>query len=498
MIVFSLLCVSLLASRAASQYTSDITGIPDLRALLLDPRNSWSPGTEITFPDDGDVFTNATERWALYSPPTYNAAITPAGEEDVIRALNIMRENNIQFLATGGRHGYVTTFGALQNGVAIDLSNLNSVKVNKRQATLTIGGGVRTRDIIHPVSEAGLEMPLGGCSCPGLVGVTLAGGITNWVGTRGLLIDTLLSVRLVTANGRVVEASKKVNPDLFWAMRGAGTNFGIVLSATFQLFPPTNNDRITMIEGQYPPEKNITYYETLGRVAQNLDARLSINSIIGFDPASNGTVILFNVHFLGPEEEALELVAPLLDVGPTWMETHVVPWTSFHNTTLFGLDAQNCLGGAPRNPHGVLAKHVPVDTLVRSFERMDRLFKDFPNTHQTNAVFHSYGVDAFVAVPSDATAFPWRDAVHFVSVMSNYPLNDTVSRDASSQAAYEIRADIAENSGYDQLTSYMNFAHGDESVEQIFGPNLPRLISLKKKWDPENLFGYHYAIPTES
>jgi hypothetical protein len=82
--------------------------------------------------------------------------------------------------------------------------------------------------------------------------------------------------------------------------------------------------------------------------------------------------------------------------------------------------------------------------------------------------------------------------------MSNYPLNDTVSRDASSQAAYEIRADIAENSGYDQLTSYMNFAHGDESVEQIFGPNLPRLISLKKKWDPENLFGYHYAIPTES
>lgn len=99
-------------------------------------------------------------------------------------------------------------------------------------------------------------------------------------------------MRLVTANGRVVEASKKVNPDLFWAMRGAGTNFGIVLSATFQLFPPTNNDRITMIEGQYPPEKNVTYYETLGRVAQNLDARLSINSIIGFDPASNGVCLL--------------------------------------------------------------------------------------------------------------------------------------------------------------------------------------------------------------
>lgn len=203
----------------------------------------------------------------------------------IIIQVRLARQNNLNFLATGGRHGYTSTYGRLRNGLAIDLSKLNSVSVDRDDATLTIGGGTIARQILRPVAEAGFELPIGGCSCPGMVGVTIAGGITNWLGTRGLLLDSLLHVRMVTSTGEIVEASETVNPELFWGIRGAAHNFGIIVSATFRLYPMA--DEMLMIETSWTASMVEDYYQALAVVLEAEDPLLSANSIINWNPNTN-------------------------------------------------------------------------------------------------------------------------------------------------------------------------------------------------------------------
>ncbi|KEY67090.1 hypothetical protein S7711_07065 [Stachybotrys chartarum IBT 7711] len=472
-------------------------GRQDLRALLLDPRLAWSADTSITFPDDGESFENVTDRWSTYSAPSYLAAVSPAIEEDVVQAVQLARQNRVDFLATGGRHGYVTGFGRLQNGLAIDLSNFASVEVDEAAATLTVGGGVRARDVTGPVSQAGFELPLGGCSCPGMVGVTIGGGITNWLGVHGLLMDALLSVRLVTADGRIVEASEEANADLFWAIRGAGANFGIILSATYQLFPPTNDNEIVIVETTFAAQQNVSYYEALEVVTRTPVPELSLNAVTVWDETTNSSVILANFHYFGPQEEVIEILGPILDVGPVLYNVHTVPWSEYHHTTLFGFDEENCVPGLIHNPFGAVTINVSVPTLVRSFEIITQLFVDYPSTRTSSVTFHSYTPEAAAAIPADATAYGWRDALHYMYVLLTWTPGEDEEEAAAIAAGSQIRSDFAETSGYGGLAAYMNFAQGDETVEEIYGErNLPRLASLKATWDPENVFRYHFPLPT--
>ncbi|KFA60106.1 hypothetical protein S40285_09442 [Stachybotrys chlorohalonatus IBT 40285] len=495
--IFSLLSFGLLATRVLAQAEEECGGPQDLRSLLLSPANNWSARTDITFPDDGDVFNNVTERWSIFSQPTYVAAISPINEDDVVRAVRFARANNIEFLATGGRHGYVPGFGRLQRGLAIDLSNLNSVYINETAETMTIGGGVRARDVTGPVSAAGFELPLGGCSCPGFVGVTIGGGITNWLGIHGLIIDVLQSVRLVTADGRIVIASETENAELFWGIRGAGSNFGIIVEATYRLSRPTNNNEILIVDTAFPAYMNVSYYNALAELLARPDARLTTNSLVNYNPEYNMTMIMGNFHWLGPHDEGMALLAPLLDLQPVLLETHTVPWNEFHHATLYGRDAQNCIPGTIRLPYGAMTRNVSVPTLLRSFERISRMFNEFPGTRGSALVYHSYAPEAAQSFPDESTAYAWRDAQQYMYVLLNWTPGDCATESGANAAAYAIRADFAETSGYDGLASYTNFAHGDETIEEIYGVRkLPQLAAIKATWDPDNVFKFHFPLPT--
>ncbi|PYI34812.1 FAD-binding domain-containing protein [Aspergillus indologenus CBS 114.80] len=192
-------------------------------------------------------------------PPTYAAALSIIdSEQDLITAVKLSTANNISFLATGGRHGYSTTFGNLQNGLALDLSPLDTVTVDAAAGTLTIGPGVTFGDVMDPVYEAGYQIQTGTCTCVGMIGATIGGGIGRLQGTYGLVIDGLLSARVVTAAGEVLEVSENSNADLFWGIRGAGANLGILTSATYQLHPLAGN--YTSIDLIFPASRNVTYF----------------------------------------------------------------------------------------------------------------------------------------------------------------------------------------------------------------------------------------------
>jgi hypothetical protein len=159
---------------------------------------------------------------------------------DVIAAVNFGRENNLVVSIRGGGHNAAGS-GVCDDGLVIDLSRMNYVHVDPKKRTVLAGGGAVWGDVDHAAHAFGLAVPAGIISTTGVGGLTLGGGIGHLTRQCGLTIDNLLSVDVVLADGRFVTANAKDNPDLFWAIRGGGGNFGVVTSFLFKAHPIHTN-----------------------------------------------------------------------------------------------------------------------------------------------------------------------------------------------------------------------------------------------------------------
>ncbi|RYP18019.1 hypothetical protein DL767_009911 [Monosporascus sp. MG133] len=466
----------------------------DLKALLTSTR--WSAKTIISFPGS-ESFTNATERWTVFDPPTYSAAISPSTEADLVKAVQLATSNGIPFLATGGRHGYTTTLGDLNEGLAIDLSLFNRLEIDKSAGTIKVGGGVRFRDIYDPVYTAGFEIQLGTASCPGMVGVTLGAGVGPWGGVHGLLIDALLSLRVVTAGGRVINVSKKSYPDLFWAFRGAGANFGIVVSATYKLQEQVNEGESLVADVIIPAEKNASYFELLQSYDGSLPENLSISSFITYNWTIDAPQITASWAYIGPEADGRIEFAPLLALEPIIGAIAVYPWNKVITSVAGGADAGLCLDGGTHNIYTLNARNLSAPTYEATFEKYSLFYKEYPEARGSSLQIAIFPNQAALSVPDSETAYAWRDTLAHVDIVFSWGSAERDLTEVTDVLGRELRGDFAATAGYPDLAVYVNSAHGDETLEQIYGARkLPRLAALKKAWDPENVFGFNNALPT--
>ena len=152
---------------------------------------------------------------------------------DVMAAVNFGREQKLLVAIRGGGHN-AGGLGVCDDGLVIDLSRMNYVRVDPKKKTVQVGGGALWRDVDHATHAFGLAVPSGIISTTGVAGLTLGGGMGYLTRRYGLTIDNLLAVEMVLADGRFVTASAKENSDLFWAVRGGGGNFGVVTSFLFK------------------------------------------------------------------------------------------------------------------------------------------------------------------------------------------------------------------------------------------------------------------------
>src|SRR5271167_4919964 len=155
---------------------------------------------------------------------------------DVMTAVEFGREQKMLVAIRGGGHN-AGGLGVCNNGLVIDLSPMNYVRVDPKKKTVLAGGGALWRDVDHATHAFGLAVPTGIISTTGVAGLTLGGGIGYLTRRYGLTIDNLLAVEMVLADGRFVTASARENADLFWAVRGGGGNFGVVTSFLFKTRP---------------------------------------------------------------------------------------------------------------------------------------------------------------------------------------------------------------------------------------------------------------------
>jgi FAD/FMN-containing dehydrogenase len=208
----------------------------------------------------------------------------------------------------------------------LDLSALKQVKVDIKKDTVTVGGSVTFGELLDPVAAAGREIQTGLLPCVGAVGATLGGGIGRYAGVHGLMLDALQSVRLVTATGDLVTVSRSSNAELFWGLRGAGFNYGIVVEAVYKVFKVTsptvmNADFLIPLNQSAAVTRFFKVYESV------MPAELSIIAAIANNPQFGGPAILLSVVYIGALETGKTYLKPLLEsIKPTLQNVTSVPW----------------------------------------------------------------------------------------------------------------------------------------------------------------------------
>ncbi|KAF2792192.1 Glucooligosaccharide oxidase [Melanomma pulvis-pyrius CBS 109.77] len=475
---------------------------PDLRGVLTNPENDWSAGTVVSFAGS-DEFHNATNRWTITGAPTFSAAISPANEGDVIAAVKLARKYSIPFLATGKRHGFTTTFKNFHEGLAIDLGQLKTYEIDPVASTITMGGSAGIGDFQDDLSEAGLMIQGGSGSCPGYVGLTVGAGVGRYMGYFGLVTDGLISARVVTATGELVQVSETENSDLFWGMRGAGANLGIITSATFQAHRMADHNGGYVLNADiiYSPDQSAEYFKYLESLENKLPGNVAGIHIMSYNNVTGEGQLLANWVWIGPEKEGREFMEQFLKLGPASVDAYeYIPWNKVLSTSIGGFGAELlCLKEEYRDFYTTNLRSFSAPVFQKSFERLQKWWEDYPDSRGSYINIEVFPNQATIARGHDFTAYPWRDAIAYmqVGIYADDPSVQKTIEDGT-QLAIELRKTWDEISGYPEHTIYVNYAHGDETIEQVYrADKLPRLAALKKQWDPSNVFGFNNPLPTQ-
>ena len=390
-----LCCLTAMISLAQAAAT------PDIHSLFA---SSVSPQTAIYKPNDPAV----AQRWTTRDQPNYLGAIKPGSEADVKIIVKIAAKVGIAFLATGGGFGTSITLGNVKYGLDIDLGNFKSVNLDAGNNLLTVGGAASFDDAIPTLYAAGKEFQVGTASCVNIVGSTLGAGVSVFQGHRGLLIDTLQSVRLVTAAGDAITVSKTENADLFWGLRGAGQNFGVVLSATYQVFDATNGGQVLQSNFQFAGNVAESIFNILKSFDGGMPELLAVNFAVGYSAAVNQSGFIINANYFGPQDEGLKYLQPFIDLKPVQQQIQMVAWKDIDSTGYFGMDAGACNKGQYVNAYSVGLKQTDVPTLLSFFGDLSQRNQQYPNI-RTSFVIHRWPQQKVLAVNDDDTAYPYRE-----------------------------------------------------------------------------------------
>jgi FAD/FMN-containing dehydrogenase len=405
---------------------------------------------------------------------------------DVSRAVRFAVEHRLPISVKGGGHN-IAGSAVGESGLMIDLSAMKEIHVDAKTRRARVEPGATLGDVDRETQAFGLAVPTGINSTTGIAGLTLGGGF-GWL-TRpfGMTVDNLVSADLVTARGEMVHASAEMNPDLFWAIRGGGGNFGIVTSFEFALHPVGPEVFSGLIVHPFSDVKELL--KGYRRVVAEAPDQFTTWSVmrkappLPFIPTEwhGREVLIFAACYAGPMAEGEKAAAPLRRLGKPIADV---------------------LG-----PHPFVGWQAAFDPLLTAGARnywKTHDFKDLPDglidvlAHGVSnlpspecEVFIAHVGGAMSRVASDATAYPERNA-HFIMNMHTRWREVSQDRECIGWARDLFKAAAPYATG----GAYVNFIPEDEPdrTESAYGANYVRLGEVKRRWDPENLFHINQNI----
>jgi FAD/FMN-containing dehydrogenase len=404
-----------------------------------------------------------------------------SGVADVIASVNFARDNNILVSVRGGGHNYPGNC-VCNDGLMIDLSPMTGVRVDPGNRTVKAQGGTKWGAFDHETQAFGLATPGGTDPDTGIAGLTLGGGIGWLSGKYGLSSDNLISVDVVTADGRFLTADATQNDDLFWAVRGGGGNFGIVTSFEYQLYPVGP----TVLAGSvtYPYDQAKEFLEFYSDFSGKMPDEMNIiASLIVLPEGNKACNILLCYH--GSIEEGERVLRPIREFGPPLADDiQPMPYVEAQKLALSPHGLQNYLKSHLMKQFGGDA----IETMLDHFKKV---------TSPLSSIFFQQLGNASNRVEPGKTAFGHRDAWYEWGVTSIW--EDPGESEVHLRWAREFADAMLPFS----LGAYVNQVgteaeDGVDSIRAAFGDNFQRLAALKQKYDPTNLFSHNPNIRPRS
>ncbi|KAI0017590.1 FAD binding domain-containing protein [Xylariomycetidae sp. FL0641] len=476
------------------------------RATAPDLNFTMSSGAEVLTPDS-DNWANETMRWSTWSAPSYSVAFLPATEDDITTALQYMTSHNISFLAQGGGHGNTITLAHAQNTVMINMEKFDDIHMNDDD-TISIGGGAIFGPVYTVAQNAGRELPLGSCGCVGVGGASLGGGHGRLQGKYGLIVDAIASLRVALWNGTIVEASADANPDLFWGMRGAGHNYGIVTEFTFNTWPLQNGGMQYNADMTFTPDSFTGVLAVINDLIPDQDENLALDFFALTDPGTNETVVFLNIVYAGTQEEGAAYTARFASgatssagvgrIERTQLNETMAAWDQLAHVAANGMIDLACTEGLSYNVYTANLATFDLAQQQDIFDSYRAFVAAHPAASASILFYEIFAQQAVTAVPADATAFANRDLGNILALFQTTYTDPSVAPAADAWAK-GVRDEVVkpEHSGYDRESVYMNYAHGDEPIESLYGYEdwrIQRLRSLKQQYDPRGVFNFYNSV----
>ncbi len=396
---------------------------------------------------------------------------------DVRRAVDYARRNDLEIAVRGGGHSW-PGFSTCEGGLVVDLTPMKQVLVNPQNRTARAGAGVTLGELIDATKVYGLVTNTGGASDTGIAGLTLSGGVGLLMGKYGLTCDNVRSFEVVTADGRLMRAAANENADLYWGLRGGGGNFGVVTAFEYQV-----HDVGTLLGGKivYPLSRVrevLQLYRDLTHASP--DELSAMCGVLAGPDGTPGIGIGIVIGYCGDLAAGERLVAPLRQLGaPTFDNIRPMLYGD-----LFDMVDRTYRAG--RHYHGK-GNGIPdlddraIDVLVESAETLTSPFSQV-------LLFYVHGAAARVGVSN--TAFAYRENHYEIIHLAAWEDDGRERHVQWARQSYQALQRFASQ------RAYVNFMddEGTARVRAAYGPNYERLVALKNRYDPDNVFHLNQNI----
>jgi FAD/FMN-containing dehydrogenase len=410
-----------------------------------------------------------------------------AGVADVIEAVRFGRDTGLRTAVRSGGHSFPGQ-SVCDGGLVIDLSLMKGVRVDPEAHTARAQAGVLLGELDRETQAFGLAVPAGIVTHTGLAGLTLGGGIGWLMRKYGLTVDQLVSVDLVTADGELVKASERENPDLFWGVRGAGGNFGIVTEFEFRLNPLGP----TVLAGPifWPMEESASvlrfYRDWITDVPDELTTIVvhrMMPPLPAVPPDLHGVpVVTVICCYAGPVEEGERVVRPMKEFGTPLLDL-CQPKPFVEHQSMFDPSFPNGWWYYFRSCDIAELSDEVIDIVSDRAPRMTSPLTAFP-------IFHLGG--AISRVGEDETAFNGRTSGHTININATTATSEGFEEEREWSRSFWTALQPYHTS------VYVNFLmdEGEDRIRQAYGSErYDRLKGLKRRYDPENFFRLNQNIP---
>lgn len=471
-------------------------------------------------PEDGR-FALATSRQSETIKPRVQLVVETANEADVatvVRSINTLTRrldlptdikhqikycnaNSIDFLARSGGHGWTETLNIF-NGIQISMQRLDDITIHPSGKSAWLGGGLLVGNVVQYLWDRGFITTTGTCDCVGMLGSGLGGGHGRQQGFYGMVSDNFRQFNVVLADGSTIRVNATHHDDLFWGMRGAGQNFGLVTSYEMNIYPrgPETWHYHNYI---WQGNKLTSVFEALNRFHNN--GSTPVNMAVNFGNiqmnstiSTEDPVLWWTFAYRGNALEAETLLEPFNAIEAVWDEQGDVPYPQISNAQRTAVSDPLCSHGRAhiRSTAGLQVYNLTAERLI--YEGFRRQAAEDPELAASAAILHEgYSTAGVKSIDPVGSAYPFRADNLLMLFDAAVAPEDGARQDAARAWASEVRGLWDEGQPGRTPNIYVNYASGQETSDEMYGHEswrIEKLRCLKAKFDPFNRFRFYNPI----